>query len=76
MTDLHIALDTFAALVAMEALVKPVAIRLGQWLLSNADTVAPWIPDWLHQRPCQDKHDNTQAPRMGPPAAPGDQAPP
>jgi hypothetical protein len=49
MTDLNITLDTFIALVVMEAIAKPLAIRVGRWLLAHADRVAPWIPDWLHE---------------------------
>lgn len=49
MTDLSITLDTFIALIVMEAVAKPLAIRVGRWLLAHADQVAPWIPDWLHE---------------------------
>ena len=49
MTDLHIAADAFAALVLMEALVKPVAIAIGRWLLARVDRVARFIPDWLYR---------------------------
>lgn len=49
MPDLRIAADAFAALVLMEALVKPTAIFLGRWLIARADRVAPWIPDWLYR---------------------------
>ena len=47
-SDLHIALDTFLALCAMEGLAKPIAVRVTRWLLARADRWAPWIPDWLH----------------------------
>ena len=47
--DVRAALDAFAALVVMEAMVKPVAIATGRWLLARADRVAPWIPDWLYR---------------------------
>lgn len=49
MPDIRIAADTFAALVVMEALVKPTAIFLGRWLIARADRVAPIIPDWLYR---------------------------
>ena len=49
MTDLRIAADAFAALVLMEAVIKPVAIALGRWLLARADRVARVIPDWLYR---------------------------
>jgi hypothetical protein len=49
MTDLHVAVDTFAALIVMEAIVKPVAIALGRWLLARVDRVAKVIPDWLYK---------------------------
>ena len=51
MTDLHITLDsaigTFIALMFMEALVKPIATRTGQWLIHKLDHVFPAIPNWL-----------------------------
>ena len=49
MTDLSITLDTFIALIVMEAVAKPLAIKVGRWLLAHADQVAPWIPDWLYE---------------------------
>lgn len=51
MTDLQIAIDsaigTFLALMLTEALVKPIASRLGKWLLHRLDHLLPAIPDWL-----------------------------
>lgn len=51
MTDFHIALDsavgTFIALMVTEALVKPVATRIGKWLLHSLDHKLKFIPDWL-----------------------------
>jgi hypothetical protein len=49
MTDLSITLDTFIALIVMEAIAKPLAIRVGRWLLAHADQVAPWIPNFLYK---------------------------
>lgn len=49
MTDLNVAIDAFTALVVMETIAKPLAIRLGRWLLAHADQVAPWIPDFLYK---------------------------
>jgi|GEM_PF-4064872 hypothetical protein len=42
-SDLHVALDAFAALCLMEGLVKPVAIRLTRWLLARADRWAQHV---------------------------------
>lgn len=49
MNDLHIAIDAFIVLIIMEALIKPVAIRLGQAALAYADRHFSWVPDWLHR---------------------------
>jgi hypothetical protein len=51
MSDLQLILDstlgTFLALMFMEALVKPVATRVGKWLLLKLDNKVKFIPDWL-----------------------------
>lgn len=50
-SDIHQTIDsalgTFIALMFMEALVKPVATRIGKWLLHKLDHKLPLIPDWL-----------------------------
>jgi hypothetical protein len=46
--DLHISLDAFVALVIFKTIYEPIAIRVGRWLLKQADTRWPWLPDWLH----------------------------
>ena len=48
-SDLHMVADAFSALVIMEALVKPLAIAVGRWLLAHVDRVANVIPDWLYR---------------------------
>ena len=67
MTNLHIAIDsalgTFAALMVMEALVKPIATRTGKWLLHKLDHVFPVIPDWLSDHdPSEGKSDQGPLP--------------
>ena len=49
MTDLRIALDTFVALMVMEVVVKPIAVRVGRWLLSRVDKEVDVIPDFLYE---------------------------
>jgi hypothetical protein len=48
-SDLRTIADTFAALVIMEALVKPLAIAVGRWLLARVDRIANVVPDWLYR---------------------------
>ena len=47
--DLRTIADAFAALVIMEALVKPLAIAVGRWLLARVDRIANVVPDWLYR---------------------------
>jgi len=49
MNDLRIALDAFMALMVMEVVVKPIAVRVGRWLLSRVDHQIDVIPDFLYQ---------------------------
>lgn len=49
-SDLRIIADTFLAIVAMEAIVKPIAIRTGQLALALADRYVGVIPDWLYRK--------------------------
>lgn len=50
-TDMHeaanAALGAFFALMIAEAVIKPIATRLGQWLLKRVDNRIKIIPDWL-----------------------------
>jgi len=52
--DLHQTLDaatgTFLALMFMEVLVKPIAVRTGKWMLKNLDKQYTWIPNWLYTK--------------------------
>ena len=48
-SDLRTIADAFVALVLMEALVKPVAIAVGRWLLARVDRIANIVPDWLYR---------------------------
>ena len=47
------AIGTFVALMAVEVLVKPIAIRVGRFLVRKADQRFTWIPDWLHKGPIE-----------------------
>ena len=51
MSDLQLILDstlgTFIAIAFTEALIKPVALRTGRWLLLKLDNKVKFIPDWL-----------------------------
>jgi len=62
-TDLHetanAALGAFFALMVAEALIKPIATRLGTWLLHRIDHRVKWIPDWLSG------HSNDEPPANG-----------
>jgi len=48
-SDLRNIADAFAALVIMEALVKPLAIAVGRWLLARVDRITNVVPDWLYR---------------------------
>jgi hypothetical protein len=48
-SDLRTIADAFAALVIMEALVKPLAIAVGRWLLARVDRITNVVPDWLYR---------------------------
>lgn len=48
MTDVRFAIDAFVAIMVSEVVVKPIAIRVGRYILSQADTRWQWIPNWLH----------------------------
>jgi hypothetical protein len=47
------AIGTFVALMAVEVLVKPIAIKVGRFLVRKADQSFPAIPDWLHKGPIE-----------------------
>lgn len=51
MDDFRISLDVLVGLMLAETLYKPIATRIGRWLLKQADTRWPWIPDWLFEEP-------------------------
>ena len=42
MTDLNITLDAFIALIVMESIAKPLAIRVGRSTPRNRPAHAPW----------------------------------
>lgn len=46
--DLEISLSAFLGVMVAEALVKPIALHLGRWLLRKLDRYVGVIPDWLH----------------------------
>ena len=55
-TDIHTAIASFAGVMFAEAVVKPIAIRTGRYLIRRLDVMAGnHIPDWLWidpKRPC------------------------
>jgi len=50
MDNIQIGLDVFITMMIVEVIVKPVAIRIGKYLLAKADNKVKWIPDWLYVR--------------------------
>jgi len=46
-TDVHTALYSFIGVMLAEVVVKPIAIRIGQYLLYKLDGQIKIIPDWL-----------------------------
>lgn len=48
MTNLQAIIDTLLALALMEAIVKPVMVRLTQRILEWADAHVDVIPNWLY----------------------------
>jgi hypothetical protein len=48
--DFHTALDALLGVMVAEVVVKPVATRLGRWILAELDELAGDaidLPDWL-----------------------------
>ena len=45
---MRIAVDVFVGMMAVEVVVKPIAIVVGRALLRKADQWVGFIPDWLH----------------------------
>lgn len=48
--DFHTTLEAFLGVMMAEVVVKPVAVRLGRWLLREVDELAGGLidlPDWL-----------------------------
>jgi hypothetical protein len=46
-SDIHVALSAFVGVIIAEALVKPVAVRIGQVVIRAVDSKIGIIPDWL-----------------------------
>lgn len=46
--DVRIAVDVFVGMMAVEVVVKPIAIVVGRALLRKADRWVNFIPDWLY----------------------------
>lgn len=47
-SDIHTAIASFAGVMFAEVVVKPIAIRVGRYLLRQLDTLlADRVPDWL-----------------------------
>lgn len=51
MSDLRAIVDTLIALAAMEAVVKPVVVRLTKKALKWADKYIHLVPNWLYHAP-------------------------
>ena len=49
MSHIHTIIDTIVALALMEAIVKPVVVRITQKALEWADNHVEIIPDWLYK---------------------------
>ena len=47
LSDIHTAVASFAGVMVAEVIVKPVAIRVGRWILRTLDDRITVIPDWL-----------------------------
>ena len=50
MTHVQTFVDTVLAIAFMEAIVKPVTLRLTKKLLRRADEEVGFIPDYLHSK--------------------------
>lgn len=48
MNDLHVTIDAFIGMVIAEAIAKPIAIRVGRFILSRLDNKIKIIPDWIY----------------------------
>jgi hypothetical protein len=57
LSDFHTAVASFAGVMVAEVVVKPVAIRVGRWLLQSIDDRITIIPDWL-SRPKKKCHED------------------
>lgn len=51
MSDLRTIIDTLIALAVMEAVVKPIVVRVTKKALKWADKYIHFIPDFLHHGP-------------------------
>lgn len=48
--DLEIAISSFLGVMFAEVVVKPVAIRLGKYLIRSVDGKVKFLPDWLYNK--------------------------
>ena len=48
MTHLQNFIDTVLAIIAVEAILKPITVRFTKRVLRFLDNHFSWIPDWLH----------------------------
>lgn len=47
-TDIHTAIASFIGVMVAEVVVKPIAIRIGRYLIRQADkSLNDVLPDWL-----------------------------
>lgn len=50
MTHLQNFIDTVLAIIAVEAILKPITVRLTKKVLKRADEEIGFIPDYLHTK--------------------------
>lgn len=53
--DIEIALSSFIGVMVAEALVKPVALRIGRYVLRVMDQRVKFLPNWLYDSNKPDK---------------------
>jgi hypothetical protein len=57
LSDFHTAAASFTGVMIAEVVVKPIAIRVGRWLIRSIDDRITIIPDWL-SRPKKKCHED------------------
>ena len=54
-TDIEIDISSFVGVMIAEALVKPVALRIGRYILKAMDERVKFLPNWLYDLNNPDK---------------------